>query len=150
MKCLKAVVLVQCNIFQINAQSKLDFFTDLSEVKTYAQTNQEDVLMVFAGSDWCKPCMQSKKEILESADFQDWAKGELVVLYLDFPARRRNKLSSEQTAHKGALAGRFNKSGFSPSISLIDSEEKMLANPPFMQSLQPTLSAQKWFLGKFT
>ncbi|MFT4665585.1 MAG: thioredoxin-related protein [Polaribacter sp.] len=109
----------------------LQWFDNMDEAKTYAAENRSNILMVFAGSDWCKPCIKFKKDILEAADFQNWTKEKMVVLYLDFPAKKKNKLSPEQTSHNEALAEQFNKSGVFPNIFLIDANAKVLANPKF-------------------
>lgn len=117
---------------QLAAQTDtIPWFEDLTTAKTYAAENQRDILMVFAGSDWCRPCIQFKQDILVNEEFQAWGSQHLVILYLDFPARRKNKLSSEQTAHNEALAEEFNKSGAFPNIFLLNREEVVLANPAF-------------------
>jgi len=135
----------------IQAQDGLKTFTDIAASKTYAAENNQHILMVFAGSDWCKPCIQFKKDILQSTDFIDQLSKQLNVLYLDFPARRKNKLSKEQTAHNEGLAERFNKSGAFPKIVLIDKDEKVLATPSFkgqtaldfIHELTPSLKVQE-------
>lgn len=113
------------------AQEEVKTFTDIEKAKSYAAENNQDILMVFAGSDWCKPCIQFKKDVLQSNDFVDRLGGKLSILYLDFPARRKNKLPKEQTAHNEALAERFNKSGAFPKIVLLDRKEKVLGSPAF-------------------
>jgi len=115
----------------VQAQDEIKTFTDLEQAKSYAAEKHQSILMVFAGSDWCKPCIQFKKDVLQSTNFADRLGDKLSVLYLDFPARRKNKLSKEQTAHNETLAERFNKSGVFPKIVLLDSEEKVLASPTF-------------------
>jgi len=135
----------------IQAQEALKTFTDIAASKTYAAENNQDILMVFAGSDWCKPCIQFKKDILQSTDFIDQLGEQVNVLYLDFPARRKNRLSKEQTAHNEGLAERFNKSGAFPKIVLIDKDEQVLATPSFkgqtaldfIHELTPALKTEK-------
>jgi len=125
-------------------------FSDIAQAKNYATENDQHILMVFAGSDWCKPCIQFKKDVLQSNDFVDRLGDKLNILYLDFPAKRKNKLSKEQTAHNETLAERFNKSGAFPKIVLIDKEEKVLASPSFkgqtaldfVHELESSLTAQ--------
>jgi len=144
-------LLLGFNHLLIAQSDTLSWFTDLEKAKSAAAENGQDILMVFAGSDWCKPCIQFKKDILKSADFESKMKDELVVLYLDFPARKKNKLSQEQTSHNEALAERFNKSGAFPKILLLDDNEKVLGSPEFknqsplefIHELQPALTAQK-------
>lgn len=108
-----------------------ELFTDIEAAKKYAAAQDVDILMVFGGSDWCKPCIRFKKDILEAESFKKWSTENMAVLYLDFPAKKQNKLSGTQTAHNEALAEKFNKSGFFPNLFVIDAEEKVLANPKF-------------------
>ncbi len=107
----------------VSAQDQPDnWFTDLAEAQAYARQHQGQILMVFAGSDWCKPCMTFKKDILESTDFVSYSKAQLAILYLDFPARKKNRLSRAQTEHNEALAEKFNPQGIFPKIVLITPE----------------------------
>jgi thioredoxin-related protein len=108
------------------AQTENLTFQDLSEVKNYSSNNEMNILMVFAGSDWCRPCIQFKKEVLESLEFQDFANENLVILYLDFPSKKKNKLSEEQTAHNESLAEKYNTGGAFPKILIFDSDEHLL------------------------
>ena len=100
----------------------LQWFSDFDEAKSIATENSQNILMVFAGSDWCKPCIQFKKDILQDLDFAVQNKKDLVVLYLDFPARKKNKLPKEQTKHNEALADKYNRSGTFPKIVLLDAQ----------------------------
>ena len=44
------------------------------------------VLMLFTGSDWCPPCQRMDRELLDTDEFKKWAKENVVLLELDFPA----------------------------------------------------------------
>ena len=87
--------------------------------------------MVFAGSDWCRPCIQFKREILLQESFTSYASENLVLLYLDFPSQKKNKLSEEQTAHNEKLAEKYNPRGAFPAILLFDKDEKLLGKLSF-------------------
>jgi len=112
-------------------ETNVQWFENMEEAKIYATEHQANILMVFSGSDWCKPCIQFKKDILEAEDFKTWGASKLVILYLDFPARKKNKLSPDQTAHNENLAEQYNKSGTFPNVFLMDEEANVLANPAF-------------------
>ncbi len=132
MKKIIFAFLIFSSAFQLQAQNKsLSWFTDLSEAKNYAAGNQANILMVFAGSDWCKPCIQFKQDILLSEDFSEYAAGEIAILYLDFPARKKNRLPAEQTEHNEALAEKYNRSGAFPKILLLDKDQNILSEPVF-------------------
>ena len=76
--------------------------------------------MVFGGSDWCRPCIQFKKEILDASSFRENTNGKVAVLYLDFPSKKKNRLSKEATKHNEALAAKYNTSGTFPKIILMN------------------------------
>lgn len=98
-----------------------EFYIDQQECQKFAKANDLKILMIFAGSDWCKPCIKFKRDILESDEFKNYSSGHLAILYLDFPAKKKNKLPKEQTEHNEALAEQYNKSGIFPKIILFDS-----------------------------
>ena len=114
-----------------NFAQDLTWTTDLAEAKAIAAEKQADILMVFAGSDWCRPCIQLKQNVLENAAFTTAMADELVVLYLDFPARKKNQLSKEETLRNEALAERYNKLGAFPKLVLLNTEEEILAQPEY-------------------
>jgi thioredoxin-related protein len=110
-----------------NAQDNTsNLFTNKEEAILNAQENETQILMVFAGSDWCRPCIQFKKEILLNGEFTTYANANLTVLYLDFPSKKKNQLSKDETIQNESLAEEFNKSGSFPKIILAD---KNLQNP---------------------
>ncbi|MFK7772250.1 MAG: thioredoxin family protein [Saprospiraceae bacterium] len=107
-------------------ENSLQWFTNIEEAKSISTKNEQNILMVFAGSDWCKPCIQFKKDILQNSNFATQNGEELVILYLDFPARKKNKLSKEQTKHNETLADKYNRSGTFPKIILLDAQGEKL------------------------
>ena len=48
--------------------------------------------MIFSGSDWCKPCINLKQSILLTDEFAKFSGEEMVLLELDFPYKKKNKL----------------------------------------------------------
>lgn len=106
--------------FQVNAQEVNLWHSNFEEAKTLAAEQNRSILMVFSGSDWCKPCIQMREQIWDSAAFQNFAKENLVLLELDFPFRKKNRLSKEQTAHNEALAEQYNSKGEFPKVVLLD------------------------------
>ncbi len=114
-----------------NPTNRLLWETNIEKAKEVASANNLDILMVFSGSDWCKPCMKLKKDILLSEEFQNYALNKLVILDLDFPVRKKNQLSKLQTKHNEALAAQYNASGAFPKIVLLNKDEMILGEPGF-------------------
>ncbi len=102
------------------AQSNLD------EALQKAKTENKTVFVNFSGSDWCRSCILLKKTILNTEEFKKFANEKLVILDVDFPRLKKNKLSEEQTAINEALAAKYNKNGQFPTILLLDSNAKVL------------------------
>jgi thioredoxin-related protein len=99
--------------------------TDFEQAKALAKEQDKSILMVFSGSDWCAPCKKLKKQILSTVEFSDFEKENLIVLYLDFPAKKKNKLSKTQTTHNEELAEQYNSSGQFPQILLLSSNAEI-------------------------
>lgn len=104
------------------------WFTNQAEAQAYALEHKVPVLYVFAGSDWCKPCIQLKQTILLSDTFQAYYPTRMAILYLDFPQQKKNQLPPELKKQNEMLAARYNKSGYFPYMVLVDSGEKTLGN----------------------
>lgn len=99
-----------------------NWFTDQTEAQEWAVENEGHILMVFAGSDWCRYCMQFDKEVLQQTDFAEYSSDKIAILFLDFPSRKKNKLEKAQRLHNEALADKYNRSGIFPRILLFDQE----------------------------
>ena len=145
MKQMLITAAIAClSVFQLIAQEEADTTVEwrlnIEEAKQAAADKGVPILMVFSGSDWCRPCIQMRQEVWNNAAFQNYAKESLVLLELDFPARKKNKLSPEQTAHNEALAEEYNPKGEFPTAVLIGPEGKEIAHFGY----NPDLSAQDY------
>ena len=85
-----------------------------------AKAENKTVLMIFSGSDWCKPCIQLKKEVLSTNEFQSFCSQELVVLNLDFPYKKSSEISEDQKRHNELMAEKYNQEGRFPKVLLLD------------------------------
>jgi len=84
------------------------------------------IIINFSGSDWCGPCIRLRKEILESAEFTDYAEHHLVLVRADFPRQKKNQLSQEQVKLNEALADKYNPDGKFPYTLLVDEHGKVV------------------------
>ncbi|MEN8186275.1 MAG: thioredoxin family protein [Bacteroidota bacterium] len=109
--------------FNLTAQNWL---TNYEEAIQVAKQENKNMVMVFAGSDWCAPCIKLEKYIWESEDFIKYSEENWVLLKLDFPRKKANKLSKEQQAHNDALAGKYNKKGYFPLVLFLDDNGNVL------------------------
>ena len=137
MESIKKISVLFAFVFLANITFGQTWETNVATAKAKAKAEKKNILMVFAGSDWCRPCIQLKKKVLETATFKQYAKDNLVLLYLEFPARKKNKLSKKQTAHNEALAEKYNKSGAFPLVVLTNSKGKKLGKTGYDKKSTP-------------
>lgn len=95
---------------------------NIDQAKAEAVKENKLILISFSGSDWCAPCIRLEKNLFATDQFADFAKNNLILLKLDFPAQKKNKLPEEQLHHNEALADQYNKKGAFPLVLLIDAE----------------------------
>ena len=94
--------------------------TNLEEARAIAEATDKAIVMVFAGSDWCAPCKVFKRTVLTEEAFLRGGKDDYVVVYLDYPSKKRNQLPEAQAAYNKAMAERYNEQGVFPRIYLLD------------------------------
>ena len=58
--------------------------TNLEEGIQEIENTDKKVLLVFSGSDWCKPCIQLKENIFQSENFKTIASKKFALVNIDF------------------------------------------------------------------
>jgi len=95
------------------------WITDFEAALKQAKAENKAVFIDFTGSDWCGWCIRLDEEILSKPAFEEYAKENLVRVYLDFP---RGKPQSEALKQQNkALAEAFGVRGF-PTVYVLDSD----------------------------
>lgn len=125
---MKSSVIFPILILLLTSQMALgqEFHSRVDDATAVAQTENKNVLLVFTGSDWCKPCILLKRDILHSPAFVEFAEESLVLVNLDFPYQRKNKLPKEQEAYNASMADRFNPEGKFPRAILLDPQGEII------------------------
>jgi len=91
-----------------------------------AKKEKKALILNFAGSDWCGPCIKMTRDIFEKEKFIDYANKNLVLVRADFPRSKKNQLDAKQTQHNEALAEKYNPQGKFPLTLLLDADGKVL------------------------
>lgn len=102
------------------------WLNDLDQALLQAQQNQKKVLLVFSGSDWCRPCIQLKDQILSQNSFEQFAQTHLVLVNVDFPRKKKNQLPEKQLIHNEQVAEKYNPQGYFPQILLLDEQGNII------------------------
>lgn len=100
--------------------------TDFKKGKEVAKKEHKLILLSFSGSDWCGPCIRTRKEIFDKSLFITYAASHLVLVNADFPRLKKNTLSTAQVKENESLAENFNKDGALPLTLLLDENGKIL------------------------
>ncbi|MBQ4822599.1 thioredoxin family protein [Aquimarina sp. MMG016] len=110
----------------MNFLSAQEWLTDFEIARKKAKEDNKHIILVFAGSDWCAPCIKLEKQILETEEFQKYAKENYVLLKADFPRKKKNQLPESLQNQNIKLAEIYNKSGGFPLVVVLDKEGKKL------------------------
>ncbi len=102
-----------------------DWQTDLEAAKKLATDQDKNIIIVFSGSDWCAPCIKLDKNIWQSDAFKNQSANDWILLKADFPRKKANELSKDQTAHNRKLAEKYNIEGSFPLVVLVDKNGKV-------------------------
>lgn len=137
MKTILTITLLLAAALGPATSTELSWGSDFDKAKTEAASNASTVLIVFSGSDWCKPCIQLHRDLFESDAFATYAKESLKLVKADFPYRKKNKLSKEQTAHNEKLASVYNPNGEFPLAVFTDATGKVLGSFGYDKAKSP-------------
>jgi thioredoxin-related protein len=113
-------------LFSASLSFSQNWTTSLDAAKTEAISSNKNILLVFSGSDWCAPCIKLDRTIFQSDVFKTEAEKKWVLLKADFPKKKGNLLSAEQTESNKKLAEKYNKEGNFPLVVLLDATGKVL------------------------
>ena len=99
------------------------------QVRKTASEKKVPILMLFSGSDWCPPCIQLDRTVLDTREFAAYAaKGKFVLFKADFP--RNKKIAPETAAQNRQLMQTYGIQGV-PTILLTDANGKVFAQTGF-------------------
>ena len=135
MKTLTTLLVVA--LMGVTSSNDLKWGADFEVAKAEAADKESTILIVFSGSDWCKPCIQLHQELFDSPEFKAYAEAHLTLIKADFPYRKKNKLSKEQTAHNEKLASVYNPDGEFPLAVFTDPSGKTLGSFGFDKGKKP-------------
>ncbi|SFZ91807.1 Thioredoxin-like [Flaviramulus basaltis] len=120
-------------VFGFNTFSQT-WHTDFEKAKEVASSKNENIVLVFQGSDWCAPCIKLDKEIWSTQEFQKLSKDHFVMLKADFPRRKANKLSESVSLQNAKLAETYNNQGYFPLVVVLDNKGKVLGKIGYEKS----------------
>jgi thioredoxin-related protein len=118
-----ALFLMTCVIAGNLSAAEVQWGTSLPKALSAAKKENKLVLMVFTGSDWCPACRVLDAEVFSKPEFSDYAKKNLVLDLVDFPADKPQKPALKKANE--ALQERYNIDGF-PTLILMKPDGKIV------------------------
>lgn len=85
-------------------------------IATASGTNRK-IFLFFTGSDWCGWCKRLESEILDTPEFQEYARENLVLVKLDFP--QRIPQPEQLKAQNKQLSQRYRIEGY-PTVVILN------------------------------
>jgi thioredoxin-related protein len=127
------LVISQFALAEEISDTKVTWLTDFEQaIKQCKQTNKL-ILMAFTGSDWCHACMRLTKEQFENKSFKKFVAENFILIQVDFPRSKRNRLSSSQIAKNEKLAERYNPDGIVPFLVIVDESEAAIGKTGYQE-----------------
>ncbi len=124
---LKTALIILTAIFPLMAPAQAPWLSTWEEAQALSTDRQVPVLLVFSGSDWCKPCIQLRREVFDQPAFAAFADSSCVLLLADFPRKKAHQAEPALRAHWEELARRYNPEGAFPLVLWLNANGEVLA-----------------------
>ena len=99
-----------------------EWINDLNVALQEAGKQDKNVLLYFSVPDACDICQQLEKNVLQSAEFQAYAKANFVLAQPDF----HESIPLDAKAENLLIVEKYNKDGFFPLVVILDKNAKVL------------------------
>ena len=99
--------------------SQLTKNNDWNVAQEKAQKSGKNILIILTGSEWCKPCIKMKKNVLETIEFEKFANESVEIFEINLP--RNQDLNSKVVMDYQYFKNKF-KTNALPSLILLDKE----------------------------
>ena len=101
-----------------------DWFVNWDKAVAESKKAGKPIFVLKTGSDWCGWCIRLRKSVLSKPEFADFAKKNLVLLYLDSPSK--NPLGEDQKRHNQEVSRKLSLGGGVPNAAVVTAEGKKL------------------------
>lgn len=100
-----------------------EWIDDFAVAKAKAQEKDKLMLVDFTGSDWCGWCIKLRKEVLDTPEFDAYAKDRFVLMEVDCPHKKKLDVMLAQQNQK--LCQQYKISGF-PTVLVLNPEGEVV------------------------
>ncbi len=146
MKKMLFALLSAVSVATAFAAAPENWFTDYEVAAKRAAREKLPMLVLFTGSDWCPGCIALGTRTLSTAEFKEFAKKNLIPVYLDSP--RNPPLTAVQRSKLAAASEKLQPGPYVPTSVVVSPEGKVLARIVGYKSAGDYIAAIKSALGK--
>ena len=114
------------SLFIVFTMLSINWEPDFNTAKKTAAQEHKLILLNFSGSDWCGPCIATRRDYFESPGFTAMANENLVLVNADFPRKKKNMGSPQQIKRNEDIAEIYNNEGSFPLTLLLDAEGRVI------------------------
>ena len=93
---------------------------DYDKALVKAKKEDKPIFLQFTGSDWCPWCKLMARNVFSKKVWDNYAKNEMYLVYLDFPRKNPNLVPKKYRARNQQLAQQYGIRGF-PTYIILDS-----------------------------
>lgn len=144
-KIVFVLLLAASAVFTLCAAPE-NWFTDYDTAAKRAAREKLPMLVLFTGSDWCPGCIALGRRTLSTPEFKDFAKKNLITVYLDSP--RNPPLTAAQRSKLAAAAEKLQPGPYVPTTVIVSPDGKVLARIVGYKSAGDYISAIKGAITK--
>ena len=91
---------------------------DYDAAVALAKTNNLPLLLNFTGSDWCGWCKLMDRQVFSKAEWEKWAKENIVLAFIDFP-QKKSLVPKKYVERNQKLSSQYHVGGF-PTYIVVD------------------------------
>ena len=101
-----------------------DWFVNWDKALAESKKTNKKLFLLNTGSDWCGWCKKLRSEVLDKPEFAEFARKNLVLVYLDSPSR--NPLGKEQKTHNRQIVKALPFGGGVPHVLVMNAKGEKL------------------------
>ena len=130
---MKKITFILVLLYSVLASAQ-NWKSSYEEALSISKAENKPIVLVFAGSDWCAPCIKLERSIWQSKAFVSYSNEHYVLYKADFPRKKANQLTADVKEQNNKLAERYNPNGHFPLVVVLSSNEAVLGTTGYKKS----------------
>jgi len=121
---MKTIITTICIFFSITTTT-ITWLENLEEGILEAKKNNKEIILLFSGSDWCKPCIELKSNVLNSTHFKQKTIEKYTFVNIDLK-RNQSDITKKEISYRERMFEQYNPNGYFPYLLVLNSNGEIL------------------------